>query len=191
MSLEERSAATPDAQAERTEFVDVPAGLYLFLKQTEDLKIDGVALAQHRTSRLKDEILSLRQVKAMTLKQVGELLSSAAQGDVMHSDSIKARLKHSMMLLNRDAEYYRNLRLMVCPASLKQQLILESTRCRLQNEICLMMTAMHLLRVSKPEDLRVDQPLAFRENLTCKAGGCDTVLSVAAARTGKRNAEHT
>lgn len=136
-----------------SEFVDISAGLSLFLDQLESLKmVNGVALSEMHTTRLKEEILRLRSVKAMSLKQVGELLKASSHEHFDHCEKIKQKIVHGISLLNRDAEYYRNLRLVVCPQPLKTQLILESVRCRLQNEICLLMTAMHLLRFSNPED---------------------------------------
>lgn len=142
-----------EKRARWSEFVDLSAGLSLFLDQLESLKMmNGAALSEMRIARLKDEILRLRSVKAMSLRQVSELLKTSAEENFDHCEKIKQKIIHGMSLLNRDAEYYRNLRLVVCPEPLKTQLVLESVRCRIQNEICLLMTAMHLLRFSNPED---------------------------------------
>lgn len=94
------------------------------------------------------ELAQLHEVKAATLAQLSQALDEGGE----LASIVRDRFVRGLHLLTRDADTFRNLRLAVCPL---RDIAVVSAKRRLQSEIWLTMTALHILKTNRLDESQV------------------------------------
>eukprot|EP00635_Sarcinochrysidales_sp_CCMP3193_P009997 CAMPEP_0118903152 /NCGR_PEP_ID=MMETSP1166-20130328/8137_1 /TAXON_ID=1104430 /ORGANISM="Chrysoreinhardia sp, Strain CCMP3193" /LENGTH=203 /DNA_ID=CAMNT_0006842377 /DNA_START=16 /DNA_END=627 /DNA_ORIENTATION=+ len=96
------------------------------------------------TKALVAEMGELVRVKARALQQLDALLSASDPFDT------KARFMRAMAMLQRDSDRYLRRRLAIGSDVLSERTAMEAAKRRLQNEVCLVMSAIDVLAPGMP-----------------------------------------